>query len=863
MVADKLLQSVKDSLGLVYDRTSFPEKVLAQVCLVSKSRVSTSASALFNYVDFPWALAVKFPHNGSIYAVRTLSLHPNFDKQSALRQYQAQANYLFETNIVTDYDLASCLLEETMPELNAEAVQQLDATLAIPINASQNDFVGELPAGVLPQVLQQAVSYGTDGLLTILDNRHCPLARISIAQGQIKKANYGNLAGEMAMFELVYRRPIGKFFFQSPDPFAWPQTPELNVPTDRLVAEAQRRASQLPSLINALGGSMACYQKAVPEFDASRANPQLAWVEEIIWSWLDGYLNLDNLAKRVGADSFSVICAIQEMINNGQIQMVTTSPFKNTRRIGSPLMPRPDLNVWDNLVGAYLDPLSGKLVGEEGNFFGAARPKDPKILLHTVALPKEAKGAPLLKDNLLVGVHSGVFVPGPEQQELPGQLYQMMWVGAIQDISSGRMKSLGETSSEEFVGLDFQAVGEGEPQPRRVERPKRVGALTCPSCKTANYEPGRCINCGTLIEGTDEAELERKAAAKQLSELRQQTPFTGFTRKQILIAGAILLVASIVLMYFGTLKPAPEAQTPKPQATPTTPEASQTQPESPTSKADSPIAVSVARDDAGFKGPHPPGYWLEDTSSITNGMPSFGIYSDQHNQKILVVIWDNDTPAENLEILLHKVPYTDFSDVQLLLDVKVESGETSVGGRPMKWFVGRYPRPNDEPKEMALIGASPLPGTGKKRSIVVIARPFNKETKIFDYTTALYILDTMASPVTQEKLEEAKPEDAAEEKKPVTPQELADYRKQVETAIKGQFTAPEDSKKLKAVINFGLTKEGMLSKMEISTPSGNEPFDKAVIKALTAGQPYALPPQENPINLKLTASGSTITVASE
>ncbi len=862
MVADKLLQSVKDSLGLVYDRTCEPEKVLAQVCLVSKSRVSTTATTLFNYVDFPWALSVKFPHTGCILGVRSLALHPNFDKQLALKQYQAQANSLFETNIVTDYDLASCLLEETMSELNPQAVQELNASLAIPLVTSPSDFIGELPPGMLPQVLQQACGQGTDGLLTILDNRNCPVARLSISQGQIKRVSYGNLVGEMAVFELVYRKPVGKFLFQTPDPFTWPQTPELNVPTDRLVAEAQRRASQLPSLINALGGSLACYQRAAQEFDASRANPQLAWVEEIVWSWLDGYLSLDNLSKRVGADSFTVICAVQEMINNGLIQMVTTSPFKSTKRLGFPLMPRPDLNVWDNLVGAYLDPLSGKLIGEEGNFFGAARPKDPKILLHTVSMPNDAKGAPLLKDNLLVGIHSGIFVPGPEQAELPGQLYQMMWVGAIQDISSGRMKSLGETS-EEYIGQEFEATAEGEAQPRRAERPKRVGALICPNCKTANYDPGKCINCGTLIDATDESTVERKEAAKQLSDLRSATPFTGFTRKQILIAGAVLLVVSIVLMYFGSLKPAPEAQAPK-QASPT-PQASQgTQaPQTPTEKTDSPLAVSVARDDAGFKGPHPPGYWLEDTSALTNGMPSFGIYSDQHNQKILVVIWDNDTPAQNLDILLHKVPYTDFKDVQLLTDVKVERGETSVGGRPMSWFVGRYARPDEEQKEMALIGAVPLPGTGKKRSIVVIARPYNPTTKIFDYTTTLYLLDTMASAPTTAKVEEVAPEESTEEKKPVTPQELTEYRKLVETSIKGQYTAPEDSKKLKAVINFGLTKEGMLSKMEIITPSTNEPFDKAVIKALTAGQPYPLPPQGNPINLKLTVAGATVTVGSE
>src|SRR5574337_1041263 len=100
------LQLLADSTGFIIDRTTEPEKVIGQAWLISKGRVVTLASTVANYTDAPWALMVKFPHPDINYGVRTVTLHPDFNKREARDYYLSQSQGALPSPIM-DNDIAT------------------------------------------------------------------------------------------------------------------------------------------------------------------------------------------------------------------------------------------------------------------------------------------------------------------------------------------------------------------------------------------------------------------------------------------------------------------------------------------------------------------------------------------------------------------------------------------------------------------------------------------------------------------------------------------------------------------------------------------------------------------------------------
>src|SRR5688572_16079775 len=100
------LQAIADSTGLIYDRAAQPEKVIGQAWLISRGRVVTLASAVSHYAEAPWALIIKFPHPNLSYAVRTVTLHPDFNRREARDYYLSKSMgavppMTFENDIAT------------------------------------------------------------------------------------------------------------------------------------------------------------------------------------------------------------------------------------------------------------------------------------------------------------------------------------------------------------------------------------------------------------------------------------------------------------------------------------------------------------------------------------------------------------------------------------------------------------------------------------------------------------------------------------------------------------------------------------------------------------------------------------------
>ena len=162
-------------------------------------------------------------------------------------------------------------------------------------------------------------------------------------------------------------------------------------------------------------------------------------------------------------------------------------------------------------------------------------------------------------------------------------------------------------------------------------------------------------------------------------------------------------------------------------------------------------AVKIAAQYAGFKATAIPGYWYEETSDVTKPNLSFGMNSEQGNQKVLFVVFDTTAPVDKLDSFVGLPPYTDVirltpSDMK---DAKLDENNQLLGTGNLHWFVARYarqePPQGEDSNAVILTGAFPSKKPGK--SILVIGRGLTPG-KAYDYKSTLWLCDQMSSDFT-------------------------------------------------------------------------------------------------------------------
>lgn len=757
MEIDKSWESIYDSVGFVVDRTLNPEKTLGSACLISQNRMLTTASAVFKYLESPWALAVNFPHPDLQHAIKSITLHPTFNTTEAHWCYLSQTGSPQDPIYLPENDMAVIEVEPRLRPLDPQLAAELNMKLAIQLPISDMDVSHGFKGEDMPSIIKRTLSIGQDGLLTVVDGRNIPIARLDIHGGKIRRATYKHLTNEAAVFELIFQKPAGSFLFQTTHSFVWPNVRNLDQSADALIGEAILRAEQVAPIIHALGGPEARYLAGKGQFDPNLVNPNLRWVAERLWPWLDGYMTIDKLTQRVGVDTYSIVQALQDMLNNHLIDIYRKSPFVRSGQIGTALVPTVDMNieVWDELNAFYLDPLSGRPIVDQGNFFGPSRLVDTNVLLHTVPVPPWGYGALVMKDNYLIGLYTGIYAGRPGHTPLPQKLYRSVWVAALQDIENIRKEPTPPSAEELAAEAQEKAAAAALIQKAAAETEK-VGRYICANCHARNVEVGNCRSCGVDMEeaALGEDPVEKLENARRLRESSQSK--AAFKPGVLVLPVSIVIVGLVLFFVYGMLTtPKTTASQHNPPAVAQSHNGNGAAKVSPQpnhnagviqeASTDQPIGSDVSMEtliaQSGLKSTPAADYSFEDTSFRTEPMPSFGMVSEGQNQKILFTVWGSNAPLQNLDSVAKQVPFANFQKVANLQNIQVARGQVNVGGKNMDWFVGRYPRKGGG-HETAMVCAYKSPAGGKP--IVVVARPYSSGQDL-DYMKSLSAINNMVS----------------------------------------------------------------------------------------------------------------------
>jgi hypothetical protein len=913
MTFENLQNNFANTTALIFDRTLSPPRVLAQAFIVSKSRAVTCASAIFNYAEAPWALAISFLHPGLTYGVKSISIHPEFDKNAARTKYIAQTGWLGEFLAPQLNDLATIVLDLDITNLEVEKVGQLHKALTLPFSTAGVQASGLLRADELLSLINKVVESKQSVLLTVFDSLNMPIAHIQFDGGEILKVHYGELVNELAFSELLFRRPVHAFALQVQTLGKWGELPDMNVPAQALIAESLRRADELPSILANLGGKEARYQRAAAELDFNRINPQTRVLAEALWHVLDGYTTVDKLAQLIGVDTYLAAQGLKELINFGFVALLNReSPFALGGQLGLPLTAHMDfdINQGDMLLAFYLNPYTGAPTWRQGHFAGVASVLQPKNLLHTIALPNYLQGALILKDYKLVGVHSGPISAKSEQERNLVQ-YQMMWIGALLDMTSKKLRT-SESAAEEIGETAVSGLRGRTAENEVLVSTKKPEKYICPSCFATNASIGACFNCGKVIEAPEPVPEPTDLMSKLSAKLNLLDEKYGISRIHLVVVLVLVIFVPSIFMILFHKHPLP-AKSPVASVSPPKQE-----------NPSSPEATKIASTDAGLSEKVPPTFWYEDTQTLTKPTKSFALMSKTNNQKVQFLIFDDLSPLQNLSSFAVLPPYCGFKPGVTV--EKVDSGTEKLDRGDFNWMVGRYkgessglsqtntnavssdannpsaPSPdathsetpqspdatsgqNGQPAPVVspsassgqtiLVGA--FPGTTSNSAILLIAQALSPSSP-YDYKSTLWLIDqlTKADGGQANKKDAGDTNEIGKDKSTTAvvyanDEELDEFCKSIQEKLQNKYSLPSDvkeeieKKKLKrpkVSLSIQIDNQGQLKKIEITQPGETEKVTNILVKDVNACIPFENVPKtkDGTVSVMVTLKKDEITV---
>lgn len=857
MTFQLLEQDMANAIGFVFDRSVNPPALLGQGFLVSKSRFVCTAGKVFHYTEAPWALEIHFVHPDIRMGVKSVNLHPDFDKPLARNDYLAQTGKPGEILPILPNDMAMLIVDYDPPELMPERVGELNRAMSLPFNNKGVEMSGPVKGHEYLQVLNNLLSQGKQGLLTLFDIHNIPIARLLIGQNSIPLvySNAYKMPPAYTFFELAIRQPAAGFAFEPQGDFPWPDMAPINAPADRLIWEAMRRSNEIEQLYTQLGGRDGRYQRVVQTYDPTSSSEEIRWMVAALWETLDGYITLENLSWRSGADSFTCLTAIRELVNRGVASQINrVSPFHGNGTVGPPLISHTDFEVhnWDNLQAFYLDPLSGKPTWVQGNYFGSASAVQPKNMLHTIPVPPEVSGALICKDYKLIGLHDGPQALRGGVTAPPMKCSQFMWMGALLDVSSKKAKLGGDGEEGGLTSLKSKLDSEPAAAGEEADR------IICPVCFSSNHSYGPCSNCGNNIEAPPEepeAKTVKDKAGKAVKKIQKKT---GLTNKQAIIAAVVLLPLTLITLV-SMFKP----------AAPPPPDDSVKLPGQFKTHENSEAAKKLAVEVAGFRVQPLDDYWYEDTSELTKPNQSFGVFSERTNQKILFVIQNDMSAFQNLKAFEKKPPYVD--DFFFNEGINSETGKQVLGEDTLNWMI--LNGADGKGKAQKVLLAS-FPALKENQSILVTGQPLSKEGNAsFDPTITIAVIDHMSAERTERANQNKRPgantEDTEEEvedeaKDVATDEDVKKFLEAAKTVISKNFSLPDwaaeemkkdksERRKIKAKLKVGIDHEGMvksLEKLDVDADEDQEKLSSALQSAVTKSAPFKFVPNIKEPQLK-------------
>ena len=501
-----------NSLGLIFDQGDQDPSPLGSAWLVDPNTVVTAAHNVALYKDFLAALKIRFPISNKDFAVKSVTFHPKLDFKHLIATSRRALNEPAVPLALEQHNVAVLKIAPGVQPLNPVENKGLNDLFRPDKGEIESGLGGSLAEIELALVLQTITNARKEGTVTIINDRGRVHGRMYCQQGRVSHAYFKNLVNEMAVHQIIERKLSGSFYFTSEEEPEWTTVAEINRPTDSLLIEAHRRLDELDKLAGIVGGPSSLFERLTPDPRLEALPVECREHAKLIWPLLDGGTPLGFMWELCCIDDYSVYMTLQELIKTRQISYFEAPFVKAGPAIPIQLGTEKRLAVGDAISALWVDDPSMAPLVRSGKILGSMTEADPAHVIHTIGLPSSASGAPIIKDDVVIGIHCGALPPDTSLGPTEG-FHQMVWVESIVEClnSAGEQQIVKRLTMSGDQEITVQGSQTGKPKNPGI---REVARIQCPKCGRSTLElTNFCKGCGHRL-------LKDQAPAKSKSKSR-------------------------------------------------------------------------------------------------------------------------------------------------------------------------------------------------------------------------------------------------------------------------------------------------------------------------------------------------------
>ncbi|HMW92406.1 MAG TPA: DUF4388 domain-containing protein, partial [Candidatus Obscuribacter sp.] len=499
-------------VGLLYDQTLSVREPLCAFWQVDKDTIVTTAHSIILYKDLLSALRARFPTSGHERAIRSINFHPDLDVKQLMSRAKQALVEPFPALPLQQNNVAVLKLSDKTADVSPDTVSDVTTNFERFLPPREGGLTGSLSEIELPLVVQTITNARKEGTLCLIDERFKTVGQIFCQGGKVKQVFYHGLVNEMAFYQIINHRLSGSFHFTTEDEPGWLTSVEISRSPDMLLIESLRRLDELEKLTAIVGGPSSLFERRLQTPNLDILPPDVREYSKTVWPYIDGGTPLGCMWQLCGLDDYAVYSTLQELIKTRQISYFEAPFVREADKIPIKLGLDTPLSPNDPVSALWVEDASMAPLIRRGVLLGSAKDQNPSHVVHNVALPAEACGCPIFKDQGVIGLHCGAIPPDPLVRQQEGSLHQMIWIEAV--VQCLRNAGDGDLVKRlTLTGVEIPGTGGS-----RTPGIREVVRIKCPKCGRSSMELANfCKGCGQRLIEDLEPKGKKPRIGKSLS----------------------------------------------------------------------------------------------------------------------------------------------------------------------------------------------------------------------------------------------------------------------------------------------------------------------------------------------------------
>ena len=397
------------------DRTAEENEIIGTAWMSRDGEVVTCASLVLPFGENPDSLAVEFPATRERFGVKEFRFHNLFDRWKGKRELQESRFYPHFGLTASPYNVAGIKLTRNLKNLGRDTMTRLKNKITYHKLDEEPDLTGQAENLQIVSILQTLLNARNIGTMMLVDSLNRVVARFCLGDQRITHIQYQNLVNEEALNKMICTLDQElKFFFKRELDPEWANFPPIEKATAAILMNAYQILEESSALYQGVGGKTVEICRTNDELSLLNLTEAQCPPVACVWNHIKFPTPISRVVRGCSFDGATVLHALKYLVDTGQAQVGNFELPSLTEIRSIKLADDLHLNGGQEVYSFSVDASNRKSSVDMGYIITPIESEAGTQYIHSLGLPMESIGAPIVANDRVIGIHSGWLIDGFE-----------------------------------------------------------------------------------------------------------------------------------------------------------------------------------------------------------------------------------------------------------------------------------------------------------------------------------------------------------------------------------------------------------------------------------------------------------------